>query len=402
MLIELSIRDFAIIDELRLAFEPGFNALTGETGAGKSILIDALGAVLGERVGADVVRTGAKAARIEATFDVAAARRPAGRRRRVRRARHRTGRRAARSSAARSRPAAAASRADQRPRRDRRHARRGSARCWSTSTARATTCRCCDPPSTSRSSTATPVCCRRGRSWPRWSRELRRAAGADRRRSSANARERAQRVDLLRFQVDEIDAAAAASRRGGGAAGRAVGPGQRRAAGARRRDGLRIAGRRRRRLRAGRPAQPALGVLRQASEQLAEIAAIDPAMQPTAERADRGWSTCWRTSPPTRATTAIGSRPTRRGWTAVEERLDRSQSAQAQVRRDDRGGDRLRRGGGARAGGADRRRRRRRGAAGARAVLLGRDRAAGAANCRRRAGRPASSWRGRSKRRSPS
>ncbi len=72
MLLELSIRDFAIIDETRIAFEPGMNALTGETGAGKSILIDALGAVLGERVGSDVVRTGAKGARIEATFDVTA------------------------------------------------------------------------------------------------------------------------------------------------------------------------------------------------------------------------------------------------------------------------------------------------------------------------------------------
>ncbi len=70
MLLELTISDFAIIDEVRLGFEPGFNALTGETGAGKSILIDALGAVLGDRVGADVVRTGAKAARIDATFDV--------------------------------------------------------------------------------------------------------------------------------------------------------------------------------------------------------------------------------------------------------------------------------------------------------------------------------------------
>lgn len=70
MLVELSIADFAIIDELRIPFEPGLNALTGETGAGKSIIIDALGAVLGERVGPDVVRTGAKGARIEATFDV--------------------------------------------------------------------------------------------------------------------------------------------------------------------------------------------------------------------------------------------------------------------------------------------------------------------------------------------
>jgi DNA repair protein RecN (Recombination protein N) len=74
MLLELSIRDFAIIAETRIGFEAGFNALTGETGAGKSILIDALGAVLGERTGSDVVRTGAKSARIEALFDVAALR----------------------------------------------------------------------------------------------------------------------------------------------------------------------------------------------------------------------------------------------------------------------------------------------------------------------------------------
>jgi DNA repair protein RecN (Recombination protein N) len=73
MLIELAITDFAIIDDLRIPFEPGLNALTGETGAGKSIIIDALGAVLGERVGPDVVRTGSKAARIEATFDVSSA-----------------------------------------------------------------------------------------------------------------------------------------------------------------------------------------------------------------------------------------------------------------------------------------------------------------------------------------
>src|SRR5438128_2436409 len=72
MLIDLNIRDFAIIDELRVSFEAGLNVLTGETGAGKSIIIDALGAVLGERIGPDVVRTGAKAAHVEATFDVGA------------------------------------------------------------------------------------------------------------------------------------------------------------------------------------------------------------------------------------------------------------------------------------------------------------------------------------------
>lgn len=70
MLLELAINDFAIIDQLRIPFEPGLNVLTGETGAGKSIIIDALGAVLGERIGPDVVRTGSRLARIEATFDV--------------------------------------------------------------------------------------------------------------------------------------------------------------------------------------------------------------------------------------------------------------------------------------------------------------------------------------------
>ncbi len=70
MLLELAINDFAIIDHLLIPFEPGLNVLTGETGAGKSIIIDALGAVLGERIGPDVVRTGSRLARIEATFDV--------------------------------------------------------------------------------------------------------------------------------------------------------------------------------------------------------------------------------------------------------------------------------------------------------------------------------------------
>ncbi|MGI8642751.1 MAG: DNA repair protein RecN [Thermomicrobiales bacterium] len=74
MLLELSIRDFAIIDDIRLDLRHGLNALTGETGAGKSILIDALGAVLGHRVSSDVVRTGAKQARVDATFDLVALR----------------------------------------------------------------------------------------------------------------------------------------------------------------------------------------------------------------------------------------------------------------------------------------------------------------------------------------
>src|SRR3954468_3201894 len=70
MLIELAIRNLAIMDAVNIKFGPGLNALTGETGAGKSILIDALGAVLGDRVSADTVRTGAQSASIDATFDV--------------------------------------------------------------------------------------------------------------------------------------------------------------------------------------------------------------------------------------------------------------------------------------------------------------------------------------------
>ncbi len=70
MLAELSIRNFAIIESADIAFGPGLNVLTGETGAGKSILIDALGAVLGERTSTEMVRTGSRSATIDATFDL--------------------------------------------------------------------------------------------------------------------------------------------------------------------------------------------------------------------------------------------------------------------------------------------------------------------------------------------
>jgi DNA repair protein RecN (Recombination protein N) len=68
MLVSLSIRDFVIVDTLELEFAPGFTVLTGETGAGKSILIDALQLALGERGEADVVREGATRADIAAEF----------------------------------------------------------------------------------------------------------------------------------------------------------------------------------------------------------------------------------------------------------------------------------------------------------------------------------------------
>lgn len=70
MLQVLTIRDFAIIDRLSLDFDVGLTVITGETGAGKSILVNALNLVLGGRGSADVVRTGADAAHVEAVFDV--------------------------------------------------------------------------------------------------------------------------------------------------------------------------------------------------------------------------------------------------------------------------------------------------------------------------------------------
>ncbi len=70
MLVELNIQNIAIIDRLRIAFEPGMNALTGETGAGKSIIIDALGAVIGGRTSPDMLRSGEERARVEAVFDL--------------------------------------------------------------------------------------------------------------------------------------------------------------------------------------------------------------------------------------------------------------------------------------------------------------------------------------------
>ena len=69
MLRFLSIRDFVIVERLELEFERSFTVLTGETGAGKSILIDALAFTLGERGDADVVRKGAKQAEICAEFE---------------------------------------------------------------------------------------------------------------------------------------------------------------------------------------------------------------------------------------------------------------------------------------------------------------------------------------------
>src|SRR5947199_5669350 len=69
MLRFLKISHFAIIDAIEVEFEPGFNVLTGETGAGKSILVEAVGLLLGGRASGDLVRTGEDAASIEAIFE---------------------------------------------------------------------------------------------------------------------------------------------------------------------------------------------------------------------------------------------------------------------------------------------------------------------------------------------
>ncbi len=70
MLTRLEVRDLAVIESAELEFGPGFTALTGETGAGKSLLVDALGLVLGDRGSANLVRNGAKRASVSAEFDL--------------------------------------------------------------------------------------------------------------------------------------------------------------------------------------------------------------------------------------------------------------------------------------------------------------------------------------------
>ena len=70
MLIELRLENYAVIDNLAVEFAPGLNLLTGETGAGKSILIDALALLLGDKASADVIRAGADKATISAVFEV--------------------------------------------------------------------------------------------------------------------------------------------------------------------------------------------------------------------------------------------------------------------------------------------------------------------------------------------
>src|SRR5215469_14225412 len=71
MLLELVVENYAIVDRLRVHFHPGLNLLTGETGSGKSIVVDALGLLLGARASAEMIRTGETRARVAGIFEVA-------------------------------------------------------------------------------------------------------------------------------------------------------------------------------------------------------------------------------------------------------------------------------------------------------------------------------------------
>ncbi|MGA8032918.1 MAG: AAA family ATPase, partial [Casimicrobiaceae bacterium] len=72
MLRLLSIRNFVVVDALEVEFDAGFSVLTGETGAGKSILLDALGLLLGDRFELRQLRPGAERAELAAAFDIGA------------------------------------------------------------------------------------------------------------------------------------------------------------------------------------------------------------------------------------------------------------------------------------------------------------------------------------------
>src|SRR5580698_1016247 len=72
MIAELAVENYAVIERLRVRFHKGLNLLTGETGSGKSIVVDALGLLFGGRASADMVRAGADRARISGIFEVSA------------------------------------------------------------------------------------------------------------------------------------------------------------------------------------------------------------------------------------------------------------------------------------------------------------------------------------------
>src|ERR1700692_2734618 len=72
MLVELTVENYAVIEKVRVRFHRGLNLLTGETGSGKSMVVDSLGLLFGARTSAEMVRAGADRARIAGIFEVAA------------------------------------------------------------------------------------------------------------------------------------------------------------------------------------------------------------------------------------------------------------------------------------------------------------------------------------------
>ena len=188
MLAELSIDDLVLIAEARLEFCPGLNVITGETGAGKTLLAQAIGLLMGQKGGEELVRPGAARALVQALFEsddetLAVARElPRG----------------GRSRAHHGRPAQLG----------RAPSRRRCAS-GSPSTASSSTRACCSSSASSTCSTAPspaelePLQAAYGAAYERargLSRELERLRGA--------GREREREIDMLRFQVDEIEAAA--------------------------------------------------------------------------------------------------------------------------------------------------------------------------------------------------
>ena len=70
MLLSLNLKNFAIIDDLSIDFGKGLNIITGETGAGKSIIVDAINIILGDRASSDLIKSGQEEAQVEALFDI--------------------------------------------------------------------------------------------------------------------------------------------------------------------------------------------------------------------------------------------------------------------------------------------------------------------------------------------
>ena len=245
MLRFLRIRNLAVIDAVEVEFDPGFNVLTGETGAGKSILVEAVGLLLGGRASADLVRTGEDIATIEAIFESGEATELIVRREISARAA------AARSSTARWRRPAALKDLSDAPRRAARPARTSDA---------ARSARRTSPLLDAFAGTRRA---RRPTSRAAWTRRARRCASSSS-ASRMDGREKAARLDLIAFQLGEIEKAAPKPGEDEELAATQAGARQRRARRAAVRGELRLAlrqrrrgaGGARRRLEAGRRSSP--------------------------------------------------------------------------------------------------------------------------------------------------